>query len=247
MDNRNLWVALVKSEAKSEIYCPPDLKVSIDDLFSTLKTLIQENNIPADIEMFNVTWDYTGLEQKRFIVKYTGDEIKSNKEIIQFLIGLDHFGNYTYIEEKVFLDPPKLPKFPSALKEPKERPSVNILGAIVAFICYIIPGVLYLMSVQNKQKNYDENIGPYNEVAKKEQKAWDNTWKDWETNVLSAAYLGSTNDVFGRFVKAISSLVKMAIKSLFEDKKAEIKDRVEKEFTEQQLKDELEKRKSEFK
>ena len=39
----------------------------------------------------------------------------------------------------------------------------------------------------------------------------------------------------------------MSMTMLFENKKAEIKERIEKEFTEQQLKEELEKRKSEFK
>ena len=91
--------------------------------------------------MLNVTWDNTDLEQKRIIVKYSGDEIKSDKEIVQFLIGLDHFGNYTYIEEKGFLDKPKLPKFPSKKKELFERPSINIVGAIIGFIFYIIPGI----------------------------------------------------------------------------------------------------------
>lgn len=247
MDTRNLWGALVKSEAKSEIFCPPDLHVSIDDLYATLRTLITENQIPAVIEMFNVTWDDTDLHQKRIIVKYAGNEIASDKAIVQFLIGLDNFGNYTYVEEKVFLDKPKLPKFPTAKKEPLERPSVNIGGAIAGTVFYVVPGVLYLNSVRKKQKEWDENIGPFNEKAEKEQQAWDNTWKDWEDDVLHAAYLGVTNDVFGRFVKGISSLVKMAIRILFEDKKAEIRERIEKEFTEQQLKDELEKRKSEFK
>jgi len=74
-----------------------------------------------------------------------------------------------------------------------------------------------------------------NREADAEQKAWDKAWDDWFDNVLKTAYLATTNDIFGRFTRALSSSVKLTIKELFEDKKAELKDRQEKEYSEEHI------------
>jgi len=246
MNTRNLWSALIRNQTKSEIFCPSDLKVTIEELFEELKRLIQSNDIPASIDLNKVTWDDTDLSQTRIIIRYSGKDIPEDDNVIQFLVGLDRLGNYTYIEEKVFFDKPKLPVFPREIdKTPK--PEAEGCFVWVGLLLFLIPGIIYLIYIGNKQTEYEETVVKNNEKAKEEQKAWNDAWAKWESKVFNVSYLGSTDDVYGRFVQAISSLVKMSIKTLFEDKKAEIKERVEKEFTEKQLKDELEKRKAAFK
>jgi len=301
----NIWTSLLKSEAKTEIYIPPEvsLNVSLDDFFKAFKRKITENRINADVTIDDVHWDDTDIVQKRIVVQYKGGDASNTNNIQQFLIGLDSVGNFTYIEEKIFLSRPELPKYPKSkvgipskpyvsepyVKEPtveKPRAMPMVIGVITGLIslmvifAYVtqnatpITGMILLgvaviligryaikkinynkdqnafhnafLNAANKYKDklakaesdYQRaltNANKVNSEANAEQKAWDKAWSDWNNNVLKTAYLSTTNDIFGRFTRALSSSVKLTIKELFEDKKAELKDRQEKEYNEEHI------------
>ena len=250
LKSKNIWTSLLKEDVKNEIFCPPDLCVSLDEFFTVFKEQIIENRIPAEAEMSEVYWDSSDVKQRRIIVKYTGSDANNTNNIMTFLIGLDTMGNYTYVEEKIFIECPSLPKFPGAKMNSILGPDFNISLFVICLLFWVIPGLLYLIYflVKNSEANrINDEVTKHNAMIDEEQNAWNNAWNNWEKNCLNAAYLTTTNDIFGRFTRAVSSTVKLTIKSVFEDRKAEIKGRKEKEYTEQQLKLELEKRKSEFK
>ena len=241
-----LWSGLIKSFWRVGIFCPPELIVVEDDFYKELQDQISTNRIPATAELCNIDWDNTGISQKRIIVTYSGDEIKPDENVIQFLIGVDDFGNFSYIEEKVIIKKPDLPPYPQE-KEHSERPSGSCGLYFILFILGIIPGLIYRAIISGKQEDYDAIVAKDEKLYKKQKKEWDNAWDTWENNVFRVAYLSATNDIYGRFTETISIIVKNVIKVLYEDRKAEIRERTEQEYTKEQLKDEMEKRRKEFK
>jgi hypothetical protein len=275
----NIWTSLLKSDTKTEIYIPLDLdlNVSLEDFFEAFKTKLTENRINADISIDDVLWDEGTVSQKRIVVRYEGSDATYTNNIQQFLVGLDNIGNFTYVEEKIFLNRPMLPKYPKSRKDLPSRhgivpPSVSFIiigiiagvvglatiggSAVFGFICFGVAAYfLYPYSNSNNKFKEAEDIyitslsraKEYNDEADTEQKAWDKAWADWDDNVLKTAYLSSTNDIFGRFTRALSSSVKLTIKELFEDKKAELKDRKEKEYSEYQIEEQIAKKKAEVK
>jgi len=128
----NIWTSLLKSDTKTEIYIPPEvsLNVSLEDFYEAFKRKIAENRINADVTLNDIRWDDSEIVQKRIVVQYKGGDASNTNNIQQFLIGLDSVGNFTYVEEKIFLSLPDLPKFPrSKVKLPNKQevdyPSVN--------------------------------------------------------------------------------------------------------------------------
>jgi len=274
----NIWTSLLKSDVKTEIYCPGelDLNVTLDTFYNAFKAKLAENRVDADVTIGDVLWDDGEISQQRIIATYKGSDAANTNNIQQFLLGLDTMGNFTYVEEKVFLNRPTLPKYPKSRVSLPGRHSVSkpsnkqliagiiaglfgILCAKVTFLLLVglaVAAVCFGLYFFGKSK-YDSAEGEYqgalskaqkhNQEADAETRAWDEAWEKWDKNVLKTAYLASTNDIFGRFVRALSSSVKLTIKELYEDKKAELKDRKEKEYSEQQLNEQLEKKKTEFK
>ena len=68
---------------------------------------------------------------------------------------------------------------------------------------------------------------------------------NWYKDTLEAARLARADDVFGRFTLALTSTVKQVIGTLFEDRQAELRERTEKERTQKEIEEELERRKQE--
>ena len=274
----SIWTTLLKSDTKTEIYVPLDLdfEVSLEQFYEAFKRKLAENRIDADAFIDEAFWDDGKVSQKRIVVQYKGSDAANTNNIQKFLVGLDTMGNFTYVEEKVFLSCPKLPKYPKSRdnipsKHTVVKPSLKqvvigvgagILGfatiSSVSFFGVVCLGIaavcigLYVKGQNNysqAESNYQDNLSKAqrnNKEADAEQKAWDGAWNNWRDNVLKTASLSSTNDIFGRFTRALSSSVKLTIKELFEDKKAELKDRKEKEYSEQQIEEQLAKKKAEF-
>lgn len=103
---------------------------------------------------------------------------------------------------------------------------------------------------QAEQKYRSElaRANEHNDQADAEQRAWDTAWSNWDKNVLKASYLTSTNNVFGRFAAAINSSVNLAIDEVFVNQRhATVKSRKETEISEQQLNEQVARKKASFK
>jgi len=126
----------------------------------------------------------------------------------------------------------------------------GLVGTLVGTFLLIAAVRAYRRSskaIEEWQKEYHETQ-EWNRQAEEEQKAW-NAWEEdmdaWYEDVLEAVHLSRTNDVEGRFTLAVSSTVRQVIKTLFEDRQAELRERIEKERTQKEIEEELEKRKQE--
>lgn len=103
-----LWSSLIKSSAKREIACPPGLDVTREQFANALEARIGANQLPATTELVRVNWDETGTVQDLVVVRYVGNDSKS--DVLRFAVGLEQLGRFAYLEKKVLLTPPSLHK-----------------------------------------------------------------------------------------------------------------------------------------
>lgn len=249
----NMWSWLTKSEVKNEIYCPADLQVSMKEFAQELDIQAKADRLPAKIELCNVNWDDTNTKQNRILVSHTGSG--ASTDVLQFLVGVDQVGNYTYVEEKIFLMPPQLPIYPRTKKIRQGNPTKAIFTAIIGLLIGIsgtlpqvfvtiglIAGIFAFIRIKANSET-DE----WNNQADAEVKNWDETWENWRKATMEVAFLSNTDDIFGRFTRAASSTVKQVIKKLFENRQAEIRHCDEQRKTQKEIEEELQKRMKEFK
>ncbi len=264
-----LWSWLIKSETKEEFRCPPGLRVTNQEFTTELARQIQANQLPAQVELCEVNWDDTNTKQTRAVVRYTGSDART--DVVRLLVGVDQLGNFAYVERKSYLRPPQLPKTPRERKETAISSAIGCAGGIgiivsgiflillgllavsvqgstwPIFLCFA-PGILavifaiWMLISEDKEKNEAQ---AWNAAASEEQAAWDKTWDSWQREVLRAAYLSKTDDVFGRFTSAVSSCVDDVVKVLFVDRNAELRNKTERAQTQEAIEKELQRRRSE--
>lgn len=252
-----LWSWLTKHETKKEFTCPPELQVINEDLARELTKQVKANRLPAEVELCEVVWDDTNTKQKRVLVRYTG--IEADTDVIRFLVGVDQMGNFAYVEEKIYILPPTLPKTPRERKTVDNFPGWPVAIAIIGipiglasisqaettlFICGL-PGLIaaiiaYFIITGIQQAN------AWNSEASSEQQAWDTIWNSWHKETLEAAYLSKRDDVFGRFTLAMSSTTDQVLQVLFLDREAKLRRQTASEQTQTDIEKELERRKEEF-
>jgi hypothetical protein len=268
----SLWSWLTVKEIKTEIFCPPDLEVTNEELAQEIAARIKANRLPAVAELCEVYWDGTDTKQQRTLVRHTGD-----LDVIQFIVGVDQMGAFSYVEEKVILKPPPEPPA-RELRQKKqfteERPSevgvgrlalvgiliitisfVAISRSIIVFLAVAGFGALLIALAFKASSSSDKAIAEWdrklketqewNQRIEEEQSNWDNALESWYEDVLKGAHLSRTDDVTGRFTLAVSSTVRQVVKALFEDRQAELRERTEKERTQKEIEEELERRKQE--
>ena len=235
MKQMTLWSWLTKHETKKEFLCPPELQVSNEDLAKALAQQIQMNRLPAKVDLSEVNWDDTNTKQLRVVVRYMGND--TTTDIVRFLVGVDQMGNFSYVEEKIYLKPPDLPAVPRKKKE-NNWASSNDLGCLFILLIFVIPFILWAIE--------EKKVRDWNKEAELEKAAWDAAWEKWQKETLTAAYLAKTDDVFGRFTQAMSSTVEQVLQVLFLDKAAELRRQTATEQTQADIEKELERRKAEL-
>ena len=267
----NIWSVLLKSESIAEIYVPPDLdlEVSLEDFYQVLKKQIEDKGVAnTSLTIEDVLWDEGKHSQKRIVARYTGSDAPKN--IQQILIGLDNVGSFRYVEEKTFLSRPELPPYPKATVDVPRGSAPGLtpvlwgvgIGIVSLMLFGVSPGIAFVgliiacgligffvkarMDYSDLQSR-KEAAERHNREAEDETKKWNAAWDSWNDNVLETAYLQATTNTFGRFQRAVASCVKLTVTELFEDKKAELKDTKAREVNEQQIEDQLKRKRESFK
>lgn len=259
MATKNLWSWLVRSDAKTEVYVPPELNlmVSISEFADALKAQAEANHLPVEMQLQDVEWDASGTQKPRILVRHADPRMN----IVQFLTGLDRFGDFYYVEEKLYWDPPELPN-PSGTRM-KSVPTMSstwiwlVLAGGLAFVAGIASGGatgcigagiitglflggMGLLIRTNADSKYQDELKQYEMTQ-----FFDAAVDAWITRTKEADYRSRTDDEFGRFHLAMRSTIRQTIQKLFVDRHAELRERKEKETSQQELAAELERRKGE--
>lgn len=285
-----LWSSLVKTSAKREITCPPGLDVTREQFAGALKAKIGANQLPASAELVRVNWDETGTVQDLVLVRYAGNDSKS--DVLRFAVGLEQLGRFAYLEKKVLLAPPSLHKVRAERNVLTEKNistgsgswgvGLLIVGAVLlglvalalegnnlgsalavlflgpSGVMAVIAGVvgifIGLASIPKNNKAQSENaiireknreIQAWNAAAKQERESLARNLDNWQTQVLQVAYLGQSNDVFGRWTSAISTTIDQVIHDLFIARQAQASAWDEQQRTKEEIEKELQRRQQE--
>lgn len=286
------WSWLQGREIVNQIYCPPNLKVSIEDFAAELTRQVQENELPVEVEICQINWVDRKKQQTQILIRRVSNNSLYN--MVWFLVGIEHEGRFTFIKEEIGLKPLEIPKItisplPKRPREIKHEPIIQnkwkTVIPVVAFgimflasaflaeaplpwfvlgiVSLIVAGVVVKFSpdppdpasVARERQDVEEwnRLAEQEKLARdkavlaqKEAKtAQDKAVKAWYSDALQATRLAETDDVLGRFTSSVSTTIKQVIKTLFEDHQAELRERTEKERTQQEIEAELEKRKQE--
>lgn len=264
MAGKELWSWLVRSDAKTEIHMPPELNlmVSVSEYADALKAQAAANHLPVEMQVQDVEWDASGTQKSRILVRHAD----SRMNIVQFLTGIDRFGDFYYVEEKLYWDPPQLP-------EPPGRRTTNLPTKSSGWVWLVVLGGLSLifavwaatagesdsavcgglgflvgfglLAIGASKNSKGEAV--YQETMKQYQltKAFEQAVDEWIKQIKAADYKSRTDDEFGRFHLAMRSTIRQTIQKLFVDRHAELRERKEKETSQQELAAELERRKTE--
>lgn len=269
-----LWSWLTKSETKEEFRCPPGLQVSNQELAAELTRHVQANNLPAQVELCEVNWDDTNTKQTRAMVRYTGPDAKTDVvRMLVGVDQMGNFAyveRKTYLKPPALPRVPRSKKDEGIAGLTGGSAIVALIGGILlVFLGFIfsndsgsfgivlvtvvctVPGIILtlvgivLFLKGREQERLGTEARSWNTLATEEEAAWNQTWNSWRREVVQAAYLARTDDVFGRFTSAISATVDDVIQTLFVDRNAELRRRTEHEQTQEAIEKELEKRRAE--
>lgn len=265
MQAKQLWSWLVRSDAKTEVYIPPDIGIVVtnQEFAEALNKQAEANNLPVKIQLQDVEWDASGTQQTRVVIRHADPRM----DIMQYLTGLDRFGNFYYVEEKLYWEPPSLPTPPQ--KRIRSRPGL-ISSVSTWFILYGVVGVVAGLVAMATEGNpgwiacqgmiivggvlvgllglllrpRDERIRRGLLAQYEDTVNFDRAIEEWVNKIKAADLESRTNDEFGRFYLAVRSTIRQTIQTLFIDRHAELRERKEKELSQQELGAELEKRKA---
>ncbi|MDM8528299.1 hypothetical protein QUF58_08795 [Anaerolineales bacterium HSG24] len=138
----SLWSWLIRWSRPRKAFWPPeleDLNVTLDEFAEKLSKQISANELPATVELCEVRWDEDDTTQPRIAVEYTGDD--NSLDVIQYLIGVNKMGRFTYVDETVCFKPPVLPKSTARPKDiEKPIPVKTAFAKPLIFVGWILIG-----------------------------------------------------------------------------------------------------------
>ena len=240
---------LIRSDAKTEIFLPIDtyIQITLEEFYEALSVLTVRNRLPAAVKLSEVNWDQYTNPQKRIVVYHENTEFRT----LQLVIGLQNVGNFYYIEERLCYDlPDQLPPVPSKriVEEPinpEENKEIGkhifewFLWTFTAIGFYVYP-IYWYRKYKEDVKNYPSKLEQW-----KLTKAFDQALTDWINEIIEADNKSRADDEIGRFFSALSSTVNQVIEKLFVERNAELRERKEKQLSQQELNEELERRRRE--
>lgn len=237
-----------KSNFRTSIYTPPgiDIQVSIDEFYEALKTQAALNELPAIIELEDVCWDEYNTPQKQIVIYHDKNELRP----VQIVVGLENVGRYYYVEERVcYALPTELPPMPKEriTSEPKNDSILTyviVLGlSAILILTIFIPLIALIWVIQDYDKQ--TKLFPQKVEQWKLTKNFDQAIAGWINRIVEIDNRSRSDDELGRFVAALQSTVGQVVEQLFIEKHAQLKDRIEKELSQKELNQELERRRNE--
>ncbi len=226
-----LWTWLKKDAKKQQFYSSTESDMTIDDYMSRVQEKINDNRVPAKIEQRKVYWDRSNVEQEVFMIR---PETKAANPL-SCLLQFNHVGNFTFVEEKTFITPPSLPKYPDSpiALDPNLAARaawlmkgllVVLAGALciflgirqIALILIIAGAVLaalgYFASIQV------DAIREHNKDCEEQRIAWNKAWAEWKQNMFLHSFQEDTNGHLSRIFDSVFSCIKQVNSELFEGK-----------------------------
>ena len=224
-----LWTWLKKDSKKEHFYNETELTLEEKQFISAVQAKLNENMVPVQIVKEDVVWDRLDDYQTRYVIHSLD---KSVVNPYSCLLSFNKIGKFTFVEENIFITPPKLTKVPGTKVDlPPNNGLSLILYGVAALIIGMVVGaqiaglllvciivgiclIAYGIMLNSNRASAIE----HNKQVDKDIKEWNRIWDEWERKSLMCSFQEDSNGQLSRIFDAVYDTVKQVSAELIKGK-----------------------------
>lgn len=224
-----LWTWLKKDSKKEHFYNETELTLEENQFISAVQAKLNENMVPVQIAKEDVVWDRLDEYQSRYVIHSLD---KSVVNPYSCLLSFNKIGKFTFVEENIFITPPKLTKVPGTKVDLPPNNGISlILYGVAALIIGMVVGaeiaglLLVCIIVGICLIGYGINLNmsrasaiEHNKQVDKDIKEWNRIWDEWERKSLMCSFQEDSNGQLSRIFDAVYDTVKQVSAELIKGK-----------------------------
>ena len=255
--SNKLWTSLKQLAKRQLFFTEQQSEMTQTDFISKVSKKLEENGVPAEIEIKEIQWDDSNITSKNYTVQIKESSINPIVCLLQF----NHVGKFSFVETKNFITPPDLPKMPEKPRPidvgaPKMALTLGAFGLIGLAIAYFIYnkwqttpstvagsiGGVLLFAAFVIYSSYSSDVA-HNAQCIREEIAWNKAWQDWRNTHFIHAFQEITNGSLSRIYDAVFETVKQVSNEIFKGVSQETQTEVSDMNT---LENQMERRRNEY-
>lgn len=224
-----LWTWLKKDSKKEHFYNETELTLEENQFISAVQEKLDENMVPVQIVKEDVVWDRMDEYQSRYVIHSLDKNVVNPYSC---LLSFNKIGKFTFVEENIFITPPKLTKVPGTKVDlPPNNGLSLILYGVAALIIGMVVGaqiaglllvciivgiclIAYGIMLNSNRASAIE----HNKQVDKDIKEWNRIWDEWERKSLMCSFQEDSNGQLSRIFDAVYDTVKQVSAELIKGK-----------------------------
>ena len=224
-----LWTWLKKDSKKEHFYNETELTLEENQFISAVQAKLNENMVPVQIAKEDVVWDRLDEYQSRYVIHSLDKNVVNPYSC---LLSFNKIGKFTFVEENIFITPPKLTKVPGTKVDLPPNNGISlILYGVAALIIGMVVGaeiaglLLVCIIVGICLIGYGINLNmsrasaiEHNKQVDKDIKEWNRIWDEWERKSLMCSFQEDSNGQLSRIFDAVYDTVKQVSAELIKGK-----------------------------
>lgn len=224
-----LWTWLKKDCKKEHFYNETELTLEENQFISAVQAKLDENMVPVQIAKEDVIWDRLDEYQTRYVIHSLDKNVVNPYSC---LLSFNKIGKFTFVEENIFITPPKLTKVPGTKVDLPPNNGISlILYGVAALIIGMVVGaqiaglLLVCLIVGICLIGYGINLNmsrasaiEHNKQVDKDIKEWNRIWDEWERKSLMCSFQEDSNGQLSRIFDAVYDTVKQVSAELIKGK-----------------------------
>lgn len=224
-----LWTWLKKDSKKEHFYNETELTLEEKQFISAVQAKLNENMVPVQIAKEDVVWDRLDEYQSRYVIHSLD---KSVVNPYSCLLSFNKIGKFTFVEENIFITPPKLTKVPGTKVDlPPNNGLSLILYGVAALIIGMVVGAqiaglllvciivgICLIGYGIMLNSNRASAIEHNKQVDKDIKEWNRIWDEWERKSLMCSFQEDSNGQLSRIFDAVYDTVKQVSAELIKGK-----------------------------
>lgn len=224
-----LWTWLKKDSKKEHFYNETELTLEENQFISAVQAKLNENMVPVQIAKEDVVWDRLDEYQSRYVIHSLDKNVVNPYSC---LLSFNKIGKFTFVEENIFITPPKLTKVPGTKVDLPPNNGISLIlygvaaliigmvvGAEIAgllLVCIIV-GICLIVYGINLNMSRASAI-EHNKQVDKDIKEWNRIWDEWERKSLMCSFQEDSNGQLSRIFDAVYDTVKQVSAELIKGK-----------------------------
>lgn len=224
-----LWTWLKKDSKKEHFYNETELTLEENQFISAVQAKLDENMVPVQIVKEDVVWDRLDDYQTRYVIHSLDKNVVNPYSC---LLSFNKIGKFTFVEENIFITPPKLTKVPGTKVDlPPNNGITLILYGVVAIIIGMVVGTeiaglllvclivgICLMGYGIMLNSNRASAIEHNKQVDKDIREWNRIWDEWERKSLMCSFQEDSNGQLSRIFDAVYDTVKQVSAELIKGK-----------------------------